>query len=121
MSRKDRNFDETVFDTIIKKINVSKAHIKEGAILKDIVTRKETIVNKTPFVIGRSKDCNLCLSDERASRIHSVINQKNNLYIIEDLGSTNGTLLNEHPITKSIMKNGDIITIGNTILLFINK
>lgn len=64
--------------------------------------------------IGRNpKKCAIIISVLQASRVHCVIKKEGNNYTIEDLGSTNGTLLNGHKIEDILpIHNGDIITIA---------
>jgi hypothetical protein len=67
-------------------------------------------------VIGRGADCDLQLEDQLISRRHAVLHLGDETVEIEDLGSSNGTLLNGKQISRSPVKNGDRIEIGNTIL-----
>ncbi len=116
------SFGKTVFDTSIKKIKGLLEKESKGVFLKDVLHKKEYPIIKTPFIIGRSEDCALTITDDiKVSRIHCVINQRGDKYILEDLGSTNGILLNEHPIKKGLIKHGDVITVGDKLYLFINK
>lgn len=70
--------------------------------------------------IGRRSGNTFVLDDPYVSSRHARVFVKNNEYIIEDLESTNGTLVNEIKIHgRKYLKSGDIIKIGNTILKFI--
>jgi len=71
-------------------------------------------VKKTPFVMGRSRDCELPLEDKRASGKHARILRQGDRYLIEDLGSTNGTLLDRRPVQRAPLAPGSVIQIGNT-------
>jgi pSer/pThr/pTyr-binding forkhead associated (FHA) protein len=71
-------------------------------------------VDRTPFVIGRSRDCELPIDDKRASGKHARILRSGAQYHVEDLGSTNGTLLNRRPIQRAAITQGALIQIGNT-------
>lgn len=70
-------------------------------------------------VIGR-KNANLILNDETVSRQHARIYSENGKYIIEDLGSTNGTFINGNRINRSELKINDILRIGSIELMFTN-
>ena len=68
--------------------------------------------------IGRDPRNELALFDDEISRMHAQIRQEYGQYVIYDLNSSNGTKVNGKPITKSPLKNGDEITVGNTVLVF---
>ena len=70
------------------------------------------------LVIGRGAATNLQVPDERASRRHAEIVCQNDAYVVNDLGSKNGTRLNGRPITSAPLAFGDQIGIGHTSLLF---
>ena len=70
------------------------------------------------FVIGRSRECDLRVTDGNASRRHAEIAQEGSVYVLVDLGSTNGTELNGRRVTRQELTDGDRITIGATDLIF---
>jgi pSer/pThr/pTyr-binding forkhead associated (FHA) protein len=66
--------------------------------------------------IGRKEDNLLILGDKYVSSQHARIYVKNTDYILHDLGSTNGTLINHEKVTdKVVIKKGDEIKIGTSI------
>jgi serine protease DegQ len=75
------------------------------------------------FVIGRESDCNLVLDDTQASRHHAVIRPVQApggplRWVIEDQGSTNGTIVNGVAIeTPYVLRGGERIQIGRTSLI----
>lgn len=72
------------------------------------------------ITIGRKEDNTFMLDDPYVSGKHAKIYAKSGDYIIEDLGSTNGTLVNDDQIEgKKYLETGDIIKIGNTVLKFL--
>lgn len=68
--------------------------------------------------IGRSGGNDLVLLDEKASREHALVSFNEGRYVIEDLDSTNGVCVNDRRIQKIILKPGDRITIGDTVIVF---
>ncbi len=64
------------------------------------------------ITIGRRKDNALCLSHLSISGHHAVISQENGCLILEDLESTNGTLVNGVPISRHVLTHRDQITLG---------
>lgn len=71
----------------------------------------------TPFTIGREISNGVALNDESVSRYHAKIQEDNGRVILTDLGSTNGTRINGHPVQLKVLKPGDQIHIGRCILL----
>ncbi|TVR42257.1 MAG: FHA domain-containing protein [Planctomycetota bacterium] len=68
-------------------------------------------------IIGRDRQLSkLVIPDAQVSRSHCVIARKGDRFYLEDLGSRNGTWLNDSQITKSELRPGDIIRIGGTDL-----
>lgn len=72
----------------------------------------------SPFKIGRMDDNNIVLSDRSVSRYHAEIVTQEDTYVLRDLGSSNGTLLNNVKITRIPLTPGDKVTIGTNALLF---
>ncbi len=69
--------------------------------------------------VGRGAGNDVALSDPRASRRHSQITRQGSQYILVDLGSSNGTLVNKKRIQGGYaLKEGDVITLGGTELVF---
>lgn len=70
-------------------------------------------IDHVPFIIGREDYCSLKLIDKWISRQHSEIHVSGNHIWIRDLGSTNGTYVNNKKIDQSeLLKPGDTISIG---------
>jgi len=70
------------------------------------------------LVVGRLKACDVCLQDHNASREHAVLEREGAGWVLVDLGSTNGTLVNGEAIDRVRLLDGDVITIGVTELDF---
>ncbi|HJZ10519.1 MAG TPA: FHA domain-containing protein [Acidobacteriota bacterium] len=85
---------------------------------KPFEAQKHFLINKNPFVIGRSQDCSLILQARGISKHHSSILFDEEQYRIEDLQSKNGTLVNGSPIEQITLKDHDVITIGALDLTF---
>lgn len=67
-----------------------------------------------PIVIGRSPGADVVINDTFVSGRHSRFSPLGDELTIEDLGSTNGTLLDGREVTSPVtLKNGDVVTIGN--------
>ena len=67
--------------------------------------------------IGSDAGCEVCLPNSTVSRRHAVVTVTNAGIELEDLGSTNGTLLNSQRIERAEISVGDIFVIGRVVVL----
>ena len=72
----------------------------------------------TPFTIGREEGNPLQLNDERISRFHLKIQEDQNKIVLTDLQSTNGTKVNGENVQIWVLRPGDVISLGRTLLVF---
>ena len=72
----------------------------------------------TPITIGREEGNTIQLNDERVSRFHVKIQEDKDRLVLTDLESTNGTKVNGEDIRLRILRFGDLISIGRSVLLF---
>jgi hypothetical protein len=79
---------------------------------------KEWPISGDRAVIGRLSGSEVELEDPGTSRRHAEIRRRGDDYVVVDLGSTNGTLLNDNPVKEATLTDGDRITIGRTVLEF---
>ncbi|MCX5859143.1 MAG: FHA domain-containing protein, partial [Proteobacteria bacterium] len=70
------------------------------------------------FNIGRLPESDLCLPEIPVSRKHCQIRREENSYILADLESLNGTTLNGEKINTAELRDGDVIQVGNSTLIF---
>jgi len=70
------------------------------------------------MVIGRSRDCEVCVHDILLSRRHCQIEQDGENWVISDLVSKNGTYLNGQEIGRHVLGDGEALRIGKTIVTF---
>lgn len=73
-------------------------------------------VGKVPITVGRSSDADLVLQDDRLSRLHCRVFYEKGFHYIKDLKSRNGTYVNDHRVETSLLKSGDRIRLGQTVL-----
>jgi len=72
----------------------------------------------TPVTIGREEGNSIQLNDERVSRFHLKIQSDKEKVVLTDLQSTNGTKVNGEDIQLRILRHGDLINLGRSVLLF---
>ena len=75
-------------------------------------------ISSRRLVIGRSKECDVQLSDPNASRRHAELRRDGTAFWIVDLGSTNGLEVNGKRTQRAKLSDGDRVTIGTTELVF---
>ncbi len=67
--------------------------------------------------VGRSAGCQITVDDTFVSQLHARIYQRDGQYLVEDLGSTNGTYLNRTKVVGTmVMHASDRLQVGNTVL-----
>ena len=69
--------------------------------------------------IGRSPECEIFLDDVTVSRNHAVLIARAGGYVVEDLGSLNGTFVNRRRIDTAVLQGGDELQIGKYRMTFI--
>jgi diguanylate cyclase (GGDEF)-like protein len=77
------------------------------------------VLNSNPLVLGRWEDCDIRINDHSVSRRHARIEPQNDSYYAVDLQSTNGTFVNDMPTTRTRLKDGDYLRVGNCIYRFL--
>lgn len=87
----------------------------DGLVLKDIPLSKERMS------IGRKSHNDIQIDNLAISGEHAVIVTILNDSFLEDLGSTNGTLVNGQPIKRHFLQNGDSIELGKYRLKYLNE
>ncbi len=87
----------------------------EGSVIKEVALDKERVT------IGRKPQNDVQIENLAVSGEHACIVTILNDSFLEDLGSTNGTLVNGNPIKKHILQNNDVIEIGKYKLKYIGE
>ena len=73
---------------------------------------------ETPVSIGREEGNTLQLKDDRVSRFHLKIQEDHNKIVLTDLESTNGTRVNGEDIHLRILRHGDMIQVGRSVIIY---
>lgn len=77
---------------------------------------KEYRLDKPEVFLGRDLTCDIVINDSEVSRRHMRFFAQGDSYILEDLGSTNGTFINgQRVVSPTILRNGELISIGEHI------
>src|ERR1700720_2246415 len=78
----------------------------------------EVRLDKDVVTVGRAEENVLGLRDMNVSRMHFVIERRENTWIVRDKGSRNGTVLNGQPVFDKVLLDGDRIEVGGSSLTF---
>jgi diguanylate cyclase (GGDEF)-like protein len=71
------------------------------------------------LVVGRGEDCAIQIQDHSVSRRHAHVEHSQDGYYVTDLQSTNGTFVNDKPVTNTKLHDGDYLRVGNCIFRFL--
>jgi hypothetical protein len=84
----------------------------------DGADRGKVYEKPTPVTIGREEGNSVQLNDERISRFHIKIQEDLGKLVLTDLESTNGTRVNGEDAQLRILRFGDVIALGRSVLLY---
>ena len=91
-----------------------------GAALIDTTHGKTFPLSSARQLIGRESNCDIVVPDINASRTHAELRfEQPGVWVLTDLGSTNGTLVNGRQITSQVLQGGERIVMGTTNLQFV--
>ena len=86
----------------------------------DVDFGKHFHFSRSHILIGRDKSCQIFLKDDKISKRHCEIqivrNPELEQILIKDLDSTNGTYVNGERVSQTVLKSGDKLAIGDTVL-----
>jgi hypothetical protein len=69
--------------------------------------------NHGRVIVGRARDVDFRVDDPNVSRRHAAIYWADGRVVVEDLGSTNGTMVNGYPVTNTVLRPNDVVVIGD--------
>jgi hypothetical protein len=78
-------------------------------------------INRNPTIIGRANKADVVLADPTVSDLHARITKHNFGYTVEDMGSAEGTFLNDKRVNHDRLTHGDVLRLGSTLLTFANE
>src|SRR5678816_4637549 len=92
-------------------------------IFRDSQGREGTVeLSPTEIVyVGRGLECAIRTDDGMVSRRHAQFRMENGRFVVEDLGSANGTHLNNTRIQKQALGHTDIIQCGSLVIRFVDE
>lgn len=85
--------------------------LTDGRVLRKLLPSK-------PVVLGRDAACDIPIDDPSTSRRHARLTPTSGGFVVEDLGSKNGTLVNDVPCKNSPLKSGDRVLMGSVLAVY---
>ena len=84
-----------------------------------IVNSRIFPLDQAEITIGRGLGNHLVLNDSSVSRNHARVFLEEGRFVLEDLGSTNGTTVNGEVAEKRLLQSGDIVSVGEVTTLYV--
>lgn len=111
-----------------KTIVINKGRFSTASSIGYLVMNSKTLgqhiyeIRQNEIIIGRESMCDILLNDDQVSKIHTKISVQNGIFFVDDLGSSNGTLLDGEEIHHAELKNNSKINIcGHEFIMKIAK
>jgi hypothetical protein len=99
---------------VVPTVEAPRATLRE---IRPDGSSQSFVVDGRPLTIGRGPDNRLVLHDSRASRHHARIYGRQGALLLSDLGSTNGSFVNDRRVEEIALGEGDRIRVGDTVLI----
>ena len=77
-------------------------------------------LSRDEIVLGRGADCDIQVDRDSVSRRHAKVFRSGETWSVEDLQSTNGSYVNDVPVTRSVLRDADFLKIGAAIFKFLS-
>jgi two-component system cell cycle response regulator len=107
--------------TVISKITERPAtHEACLVVIYGMDLGKKYNLDKNTVIVGRSSKCDIQVDQESISRNHAKLLNSGKTISLKDLGSTNGTYVNDKLVEETTLRDGDLIKIGRTIFKFLS-
>lgn len=98
-------------------MNIDDQLIPILVMYKGVLAGHRWPVQSKSMTIGRSNDCEIVLPERQISRYHARIEDTSDGYLLRDLGSKNGTFVNDHKLVEEphLLRDGDEISLANIV------
>lgn len=116
----DSNVDNKTVVTAISKIS-ERPSTRDAClvVIYGLDLGKKYNVDQSTVVIGRSSKAEIQIDQESVSRAHCKLINTGQTILLRDLGSTNGTYVNDELVDEYVLRDGDFIKVGRCIFKFL--
>ena len=111
--------DSTVITVISKPSMQEPAKEACLVVINGLDLGRKYPLNQSSILIGRSSKTDIQIDQDSISRNHAMLLNDGARYLVRDLGSTNGTYVNDHQLNEHTLLDGDQIRVGRTIFKFL--
>src|SRR6266536_6670577 len=101
------------------KLSTNLSSYQPGVFL--IINKQIIPLTKTVTTLGRQLENDIVFHEEFLSRFHAEIVHENDKYVLYDKDSTSGTLVNGRRINRCVLNSGDLISLANIYVMFVNN
>ena len=119
---KEETTGSVTTDTVVKRISdIVPAKNACLVMLYGPDLGRRYILTGSSMVIGRAESCDIYVDRDSVSRSHARVDSKDQKYVVADLGSTNGTYVNDVPVEDGLLMDGDLLRTGDVIFKFLSR
>jgi hypothetical protein len=111
-SRPDRSFTQALGAALRRVIGSSEHPPVDSVVLLAL----DWAGGRTELIVGRDQTCDVMLPDPSVSRRHARLLFRDGSWVLQDLGSTNGTVVNDVRVGRCELRPGDLMILGDTRL-----
>jgi pSer/pThr/pTyr-binding forkhead associated (FHA) protein len=86
-----------------------------------IINKQIIPLTKPVTTLGRQLENDIVFHEEFLSRFHAEIVHENDKYVLYDKSSTSGTFVNGRKIDRCVLNSGDLISLANIYIMFVNN
>jgi pSer/pThr/pTyr-binding forkhead associated (FHA) protein len=86
-----------------------------------IINKQVIPLTKTVTTLGRQLENDIVFHEDFLSRFHAEIVQEGGKYVLYDKNSTSGTFVNGKSIDRCVLNSGDLISLANIYIMFVNN
>lgn len=117
----DVNATRAISSVTAERLGLSSAGASLVVLDEGGKPKERIAITRTPITIGRVSTNDVALSDSNVSRRHAELRNDGGRWVLVDLDSTNGTLVNGKLAKEHTLSDGDRLTFGTSELLFSTK
>lgn len=98
------------------QVSISSYPFLDG--LSGVVAGQRIQLQREENILGRSRVCDVQIHDPKVSRQHAMLRLYKGNYFIQDMQSSRGTIVNNQPVQSHLLKDGDQLRMGDSVLVF---